>query len=121
MARPPSSWIWLGFPLLAFAACATGKDPFSGDPWVVCKSDCQSVWISHAVMAGGSFHPETICKELGYTTLAKWGGTCGNICGYCQNGTSCMAPGTPNFDNGGKSNDANGVLLRVTVMWQCSR
>jgi hypothetical protein len=32
-----------------------------------------------------------------------------------------MMNGRENFDNGGKGQDANGVLLRVTVMWECKR
>ena len=50
-------------------------------------------------------------------TLADWGGTCGNVCGYCQGGTSCNSLGNMNFDGGG---DSNFPQLAVTVHWLCT-
>ncbi|MSP62203.1 MAG: hypothetical protein EXR72_18095 [Myxococcales bacterium] len=102
-------------------ACTGGKDPGTMDPWVVCQADCNIAWIAHAVMAGGKFHALAICMGLGYTKLGLYGGTCGNTCGYCIGGTSCMAPQmATKFDNGGMcGNDGMGVILCQTVHWQC--
>jgi len=105
--------------------CDSGVDPGSGEPWVVCGVDENGAWVGHGDSAGGQYHPELICQELGYTTVGEWGGTCGNVCGYCENVTSCDAPGMHFFDSGmwnGFGNcgsDALGEILCQTVMWSC--
>ncbi|MCA9709389.1 MAG: hypothetical protein KDK70_26345 [Myxococcales bacterium] len=100
--------------------CQQGVDPITGDPWVVCAADANQAWISHFDPAGGNFHAELICNSLGYTTLGMIGGTCGNECGYCEQPTSCMAPGMQTFDGAGECGmDMNGIILCFTVQWQC--
>jgi hypothetical protein len=89
--------------------------------YTVCSADCNTAWIS-STGGGGQYHAEYICKQLGYNKLAKWGGNCGNVCGYCQSNTSCNATGNMTFDNGGTScgTDQYGQILCFTVHWQCS-
>jgi cysteine-rich repeat protein len=102
-------------------ACTTGNDPKSGAPWVVCQADANTAWISHNTGGnGGVYHPDKICKDLGYTTFQQYGGTCANVCGYCQGG-GCNNPGPKNFDMGGLSCgvDELGQTLCYTVMWTC--
>ncbi|MCX4242790.1 DUF4215 domain-containing protein [Paraliomyxa miuraensis] len=100
--------------------CDSGSDPFTGDGWVVCSADANQAWVSHSGPGGGNFHPELICNELGYASFGQFGGTCGNVCGYCEGPTTCEAPGSENYDGAGNcGSDANGQLLCYTVMWQC--
>ena len=99
-------------------ACQAGQDPVNMSNWVVCTADCMTAWIS--ANTSGNFHAAKICMNLGYSKLGSYGGTCGNVCGYCQGNTSCMAPGMMHFDNAGNCGmDANGPILCSTVMWQC--
>jgi cysteine-rich repeat protein len=105
--------------------CQQGNDPFTGAPWVVCSADATSAWIS--ANNQGTYHPVTICQSLGYNTVGSWGGTCGDVCGYCQGGvTSCAATGNANFDFGAWAgvgncgNDGNGETICITVMWTCT-
>ena len=101
-------------------ACEGGVDPLSGDPWVVCGADGDAVWVSHATNLGGNYHPALICAELGYAGYGQFGGTCGNVCGYCEGPTSCMAPGNDVFDGAGDCwFDGGWQVLCVTVTWQC--
>jgi len=101
-------------------ACDAGVDPMSGDPWVVCSADAGQAWVAHADPGGGNFHPELICAELGYSSVGQFGGTCGDVCGYCEAGTSCMSTGNQNYDGGGNCGmDAGGLVLCITVHWQC--
>ena len=105
--------------------CDTGSDPGTGANYVVCASDGESAWVSIADASGGSYHPVLICQELGYNTVGQWGGTCGNVCGYCEGFTSCDSNGSPTFDFGawdGFGNctpDGLGEVICQTVQWTC--
>lgn len=103
--------------------CDTGTDVTNQNlTWVVCRSDCQTAWVSMLNQNGGMYHAEYICKQLGYAKLGQHGGTCGNICGYCQNQTACNNLGTEKYDNGGScGSDQYGQILCQTVMWQCTQ
>jgi hypothetical protein len=102
------------------SACTTGTDPQTSDPYTVCSADCNSIWISCSNGNGGNYHATEICKSYGYNTLAKYGGNCGSVCGYCDNST-CKAPGKQTFDMGGSCGmDANGQILCITVTWLCT-
>jgi hypothetical protein len=106
------------------SACTTGSDPFTSAPWVVCSASDTEIWLSHNTGGnGGVYHAQYICQQLGYPTLAQYGGTCSNVCGYCQSTSSCSAPGNRSFDGGGTScgSDAYGQKLCYTVMWRCTR
>jgi cysteine-rich repeat protein len=85
-----------------------------GDPWVICSADGDTAWIS--ANTGGTYQADLICEMLGYSFVADQGGTCGNVCGYCEGNTSCMNLGNMNFDGGG-GNPSN---LSFTVHWLCS-
>jgi cysteine-rich repeat protein len=104
-------------------ACTNGSDPWTNAPWVVCSSSPDMAWISSNTQ--GQYHPLAICQQLGYDTVGQTGGNCGNVCGYCQQGTSCMNLGNMQFDFGqwnGSANcgaDANGPILCQTVHWTC--
>lgn len=95
--------------------CDTGNDLTTGDPWVVCEADADEAWIS--ADDWGTYYPDDICQQLGYSSMGEYGGNCGSICGWCQGSTSsCSAPGTKKFDGGGY---ANAPQLRYTVTWTC--
>ena len=103
--------------------CQQGSDVANANlEWVVCQADCTSAWVSMLSASGGSYHAEYICKQLGYNKLGSYGGTCGDVCGYCQSGTTCTSHGPETFDNGGTScgSDTYGQILCYTVMWQCT-
>lgn len=101
--------------------CFGDADPLSGALWVVCSASATEAWIAHALPGGGEFHPELICASLGYASVGEYGGTCDNICGYCQSGTSCLANGDPIFDSGGDCGmDEGGIVLCPSVHWQCT-
>ncbi len=99
------------------AVCAVEHDPMSGSGYTFCRADCSSAWIANADAGGGTFAFQTICQNLGYTKAAQWGGTCGDICGYCQGHVnSCMMTGTEKYDGGGV---CGADCLGSTVMWEC--
>ncbi|WAS93208.1 DUF4215 domain-containing protein [Nannocystis punicea] len=98
--------------------CQQGNDPGTGSPWVVCDANANWAWVS--ANNQGSFHHELICQNLGYSGVGQIGGTCGDVCGYCQGGSSCQANGQQTFDGGGAcGSDGLGPLLCVTVHWTC--
>jgi len=98
--------------------CDTGNDPGTGAPWVVCAADANSAWIS--ANNSGSYHHVLICQSLGYNGVGQFGGTCGNVCGFCEGATSCAAPGQQVFEGSGAcGSDGLGELLCFTVMWTC--
>jgi hypothetical protein len=103
--------------------CDQGVDVMNSNlTWVVCQSDCSTAWVSMLSNGGGTYHAEYICKQLGYAKLGQHGGTCGNVCGYCQGNTSCNSLGNMNFDSGGScGSDQYGQMLCNTVMWQCTQ
>jgi hypothetical protein len=89
---------------------------------VVCSADATTAWIS--ANNTGTYHPVAICQSLGYNTVGEWGGTCGNVCGYCQGATDCSNHGTYIFDIGawdgmGFGSDGMGAIIYYTVMWTC--
>ncbi len=87
-----------------------GRDGvFDGDPWRVCRADEESAWI--AANSRGNYNPNAICQLLGYERADMWGGTCGTVCGYCND------VGREHYDNGG----GNADRLGVTVHWHCVR
>ncbi|MBX7080384.1 MAG: DUF4215 domain-containing protein [Nannocystaceae bacterium] len=105
------------------AVCDGGLDPGTGSAYVVCAADGTTAWVS--ANSAGTYHPDLICQALGYTTADQWGGTCGNVCGYCEGPTSCDATGSYLFDLGAWNgqaycgNDGLGPLICYTVMWTC--
>ncbi len=101
------------------AACQAGTDAETGSPWVICQADCNSAWVS-MTGGGGTYHALQICQRFGYSSVGQYGGTCGNVCGYCQGATSCNGNGSRRFDGGGNGgSDQFGLILHVTVMWTC--
>ena len=94
--------------------CQTGQGPQYGDTYVVCRADATSAWVSHK--GGGEYNARRICSELGYNRVTDWGGTCGNVCGYCEGGTSCNNPGKNTFDGSGGSPNS----LSTVVQWRCA-
>ena len=72
------------------AACTTGTDPETGDPWVVCEADASGAWIStNDSEFGGTYHAAQICQQLGYQGLGQYGDTLQSVCGvdedsYCD-------------------------------------
>ncbi|MFT7520040.1 MAG: hypothetical protein ACI9MC_002184 [Kiritimatiellia bacterium] len=79
----------------------------SGNPWKVCRADPSSAWF--AANSAGTYQPDRICAEYGYSKATAWGGTCGTVCGYCGRA------GDEKYDGGG----GNGTELKVTVHWKC--
>jgi cysteine-rich repeat protein len=88
----------------------------SGEDWVVCDADASTAWIS--ANSSGVYEIQSICQSLGYATVSQWGGTCGNVCGYCEGGTSCASPGQRYFDGSTACNPP--ATHCYTVMWECS-
>jgi hypothetical protein len=80
-------------------------------------------WLSANTM--GQYHPVLICQDLGYDTVGQAGGNCGNVCGFCEGATSCMAPGTMTFNFGNWNGTGNcgadmlGPIICQTVHWTC--
>jgi hypothetical protein len=103
------------------APCTAGTDPGpEASPWVVCQADAASAWVSADVE--GFYHVDQICRSLGYAGMSQFGGTCGNVCGYCEEPTSCEAPGQRIFDGAGDcGEDELGLQICFTVMWECVR
>ncbi len=87
----------------------------SGDPWVICAINETSAWVSASDT--GLYQADDICNHLGFTTVAAYGGTCGNVCGYCEGPTSCESPGTKFFSGSGGSDFPE---LGSTVHWLCT-
>ena len=103
------------------SSCVNGKDAHTGAPWTVCRSDCNTAWLSMGAANGGNYHPLEICNSLGYTRWGSPSGTCNNVCSYCSAG-SCNVPGRMSFDGGGScGQDQWGPILCLWVMWQCLR
>ena len=108
---------------LAISPCQTGVDPGTGSPWIVCRVTPSNTWIS--ANSSGNFHADLICKNLGFSGMGRWGGTCGSVCGFCEEGTttSCTILGTETYDHG--TNTANcgsdnlGPIICSTVCWEC--
>jgi peptidoglycan hydrolase CwlO-like protein len=101
-------------------ACDVGFDPRTNSPWIVCRADQNEVWVS--ANTGGTYHAEAICQSLGYPQLVSFGGTCGNVCGYCQGPTSCTSPGNRTMDGAGNAGtDDLGRKLSFTVHWVCGK
>ena len=102
--------------------CDAGTDPGTGSAWVVCEADADEAWVSADHF--GQYHAELICQTLGYDTVAHWGGTCGNVCGFCEGPTSCVNPGRKRvdvraWDNFNCGQDALGRIICNTVDWIC--
>jgi hypothetical protein len=98
--------------------CDTGLDPITNSPWVICEQSINEAWIS--ADDGGTYNADLICQNLGYDRAGDHGGTCGNVCGYCEGTTSCSSPGNKFFDGGGGEGDAGfGLVLSYTVHWLC--
>jgi len=97
-------------------ACLTGTyGVISGDPWIVCEGTATTAWVSSNTY--GTYDHHGICQYLGYAGGAsQWGGNCGDVCGYCQSGTSCTNLGDKTFGGGGLSCSPN---LCFTVHWEC--
>lgn len=77
--------------------------------WIVCRADEASAWIS--ANNGGEYNPNAICESLGYAAADQWGGTCGDVCGFC---------GKDNYEYyDGAGGDADS--LSWTVHWRCAK
>jgi len=101
------------------AVCSAGNDSTTMSPWVVCAADGDTAWVS--ANNAGYYHVDEICQQLGYARMSQQGGTCGNVCGYCEGNTSCDAPGQRIFDgNGDCGVDEHGRITCYTVMWECT-
>jgi hypothetical protein len=101
-------------------ACATGTDPQTNSPYVICKVTPAVLWISADTI--GTYHALEICSLYGYGSLGRFGGTCGSVCGFCEGDgkTSCSRPGREDFDgNGLQGRDNFGQELGNSVMWEC--
>ena len=107
------------------SACSQDKDK-SGSIYTICAMDPSGAWIAANNMGGCSFSALAICQKYNFTKVTRWGGTCGNICGYCGN-FSCKnqqgmfklgAPYTT-FDSGG-GNPQGGGVITCTVQWECA-
>jgi hypothetical protein len=102
--------------------CTLGTDGVvSGDPWVVCRADAGSAWLSATM--NGTYNAGAICQLLGYGRLGAYGGHGGRVCGYNDNesmidpvGTSCSNPGSEIYDG---ENACEGDTLCQSVTWQC--
>jgi cysteine-rich repeat protein len=100
--------------LLGFPPCYSSNfGVIQGNPWVICSYDGNTAWV--AANTGGTYNATAICQMLGYNGVIDQGGTCGSVCGYCQQGTSCMNLGNMNFDGGG----GNPAMMTNTVHWLC--
>ncbi len=98
-------------------ACFSGLSGVeSGDPWVVCAADETTAWVSSN--NSGVYNIDVVCQSLGYVGASQWGGTCGNVCGFCEGPTACDAPGTRFFDGGSGCNPPDTHCYNV--MWECS-
>lgn len=99
---------------LSGEVCFSSNEFATDDPWVICDINESEAWIS--ANSEGTYDALAICQSLGYDAVGQQGGTCGNVCGYCEPGpTSCESPGQRTFDgNGGPV-----TALRFTVQWTC--
>ena len=98
--------------------CETGVDPINDSPWVICEASDTEVWVS--ADNGGTYNADLICQNLGFDEVGQYGGTCGNVCGYCEAATSCAAPGNKTFDSSGNQGEGDyGLILATTVHWTC--
>ena len=78
-----------------------------------------TLWVSAGDL-GGTYNALAMYQQLGYAAVVAYGGTCGNICGYCEDPTSCTSPGYFVFDGSGACDEnENGTCLNVSVMWLC--
>lgn len=93
--------------------CFASTEFSSADPWVICDINESEAWVSAST--GGTYNALAICQGLGYDTVGQQGGTCGNVCGYCEGETSCSNPGSRTFDGRGGEITA----LNQTVQWTC--
>ena len=104
----------------AAAACQQGTDPETGAVYMVCRADASTAWVSFSQPGGGLYHADQICQLLGYKASGPFGGTCGNVCGFCEGAASCQAPGTESYDfQGACGSDEHGRILCYTVNWEC--
>ena len=106
----------------AVSQCDTGSYGVnSGGDWVVCEVDTteDTIWLSHGQNGGGQYYAHEICESLGCTDVLERGGTCGDVCGYCTDGSSCSSHGNEYFSGGGGTPDP-GSVIQNTVMWRCS-
>jgi hypothetical protein len=99
-----------------------------GVPWVVCRADAASAWLSTAVSfaATSIFDPVAACLALGYGDVGEWGTTGGErVCGIASDpGTTCAAPGTESYNQGAYDPDEDNAcgglgLLCGNVIWSC--
>jgi hypothetical protein len=120
------------------AACVVVADPpavctqgaagvVRGLPWVVCRADADSAWLSSTSKGGGevsAFDALAACAALGYGGVGDFGGTTLSVCGSNQPTASCANPGTETYGSGAyvPSDDYNcggpGIICN-TVMWEC--
>jgi hypothetical protein len=104
--------------LLVGEVCFSSSEFATRDPWVICYINETEAWIS--ADSGGSYDAPAICQALGYDSVGQWGGTCGNVCGYCEGAgtTSCESTGLRTFDSSGATADTLDQL-KESVQWAC--
>ncbi|MBN1502115.1 LPXTG cell wall anchor domain-containing protein [Candidatus Woesearchaeota archaeon] len=95
----------------------TGTDTTYGSyNWKVCRADEDSAWVS--ADSSGTFSPINVCNGLGYSDVDAWGGTCGDVCGYCYGDSYYNPSNIPNWEHydfaGGDK-----TYLAYTVHWRC--
>ncbi len=94
--------------------CFSSNEFATADPWVICDIDENEAWIS--ADTGGEYNAPAICQALGFDAVGQQGGTCGDVCGRCEDTeTSCESPGQRIFDGGG----GDPATLNNTVQWTC--
>lgn len=99
---------------LSGEVCFSSTEHATGDPWVICDINETEAWIS--ADDGGTYNALAICQALGYDAVGQQGGTCGDVCGYCEPGpTSCDNPGQRIFDGAGGAVTS----MNTTVQWTC--
>jgi hypothetical protein len=106
--------------------CTAGKDK-TGSDYVICAMDSTGAWIAGNNDGNGcTYGALAICQSYGFSKVTRWGGTCGNICGYCgkytcqnQQGVYTLGGGYTTFDSGG-GNPQMGANISCTVHWECA-
>jgi len=90
----------------------------SGSDWIVCRVDVNSAWISG--INAGIYQSIQICNYLGFTNVTAYGGTCGTVCGFCDNGGSgCGTTSNAGYVFEGSNGMCTFPNLCYYVQWLC--
>jgi hypothetical protein len=116
-------------PALPPAVCTEGAaGVVQGDPWVICRADTASAWLSTAesFAVTSVYDPVAACVALGYSQVGEWGAINGEpVCGIdTESGKTCAMPGTESYNQGdydATDDYARGGpgLLCGNVIWSC--